>query len=143
MSDIRTWLERNDHIITELHEAQTAAAGSAGDLARALDCSSVETDVDAAAELASFHADNFQVIICRARDLPPIPDVETHRHFTRALVFWQEGAEAQSAAARERSAEKAQRAGQAYQDAGDEGFRMAAALRRATGQPPDPRTQGY
>lgn len=132
MTPAELWLGQNDRVITELREALTAASGSAGDFARALDGTTPDASVDETAALAAFHAENFAAAIRRAKALPPIPDQPVaQKALNRALDLWKRGAETLAKAARWRDAKRSTRAGQLFEQASKESWRWNEAMQAA------------
>jgi len=137
---MQQWIEQHMSIFEELGNAVTAVAKSAGDAGRAID-SHGPRSAQASQSLvqASGAATELLAVVGRARCLPAIPNEDTQHHFDAGLGRWTDAAETIAAAAQRGDGPEAVRAARALEAGTNEFLRSAAALRRATGQAPDPR----
>jgi len=138
-SRLQAWLDANVAVFDRLNEAVTALASSAGECGRTAEAEGEYSEATSLA-LAGVRdtASSLLAELRDARAIEPIPDPDTARHFSAGLGRWTDAAETIEVAAIGRNAAEVERGGVALQAGGDEVFRAAAALRRATGQSPDP-----
>lgn len=134
---ISAWLHRHDWIFEALQSAVAQAASRSGDLARVLDGTTVG-DPEVAARSVQEAADHLGSIVKQAQALPPVPDADTNRFFRNGLARWEEAAESLAEASSAWDGRRAMHASRGLAAGTDEFLRSAAALRRATGQAPDP-----
>jgi hypothetical protein len=136
---MQQWIAQHMSIFEELGNAVTVAAKSAGDAGRTVD-EHGERGAQATQSLAqaSGAATELLAVVGRARRLPSIPDAETQRHFDAGLGRWTDAAETIAFAAQRGDTSEAARGARALEAGTNEFLRSAAALRRATGQAPDP-----
>lgn len=135
---VSAWLELHDGIIDRLHSALLGATGAAGDVGRAVDAKATEEKVTSLIDDLGKRADHFLDVLREAASLPAIPDRDTDRHFRHGVARWRDAAETEKDAAARRDVAEIDRSGRAYDAGTSEFYRCAAALRRATGQAPDP-----
>lgn len=136
MSAIVEWLNEHDGIFERLQAANMRLTQQAGRVGRLLEAGDPVGE-DALAALHAF-AEDFVAIIHDARELPPVPDADTDRHFRAALLRWDDAGSAVVTSCEGHDAGQAHRAARGLEAGADEFLRCAAALRRATGQPPSP-----
>ncbi|MHB8187990.1 MAG: hypothetical protein ACYDDU_18370 [Dermatophilaceae bacterium] len=138
---MQKWLDQHMSIFDELSNAVMIVAKTAGDAGRTIDRHG-EHGEQAKQSLVqtSGAATELLAVVSRARRLPSIPDEDTQLHFDAALGRWTDAAEAIALAAQSGDGPESVRGARALEAGNNEILRTAAALRRATDQPPDPRT---
>lgn len=135
---IVAWLNSHDHVFGRLQDAVTKtaqAAGRAGDATLTGEQSSATSQALAEAQEAARH---LVQTVRDVRQLPPVPDETTQTAFDAGLGRWTDAAETLAEAAGRRDVAELKRTARALDAGTDEFLRAAAALRQATGQPPDP-----
>jgi prophage maintenance system killer protein len=132
------WLRQHDAVLDDLGHALLGATGSAGAAGDALAADPSSARTAEALEAVAIRAEGFVAVISRGFSLPPMPDPETERHFRLALARWGDAAEDLRQAAAQGDSVAVRRSAAELEGGTDEFYRAAAALRRATGQPPDP-----
>lgn len=135
---IVTWLVRHDKIFAQLEDAVTRTAGVAGRAGWFVDVDLSDADTAAALAAVRRSAQRLLAVTQRARRLAPIPDPDTATAFSAGVARWADAAETLIAATERRDVSEIHRAGRALDAGTAEFLRTAAALRRATGQQPDP-----
>jgi len=141
MTPMQKWLEQHMSIFDELTNAVRGVAKTSGDAGRAITRHG-EHGEQAKQSLVqtSGAATELLAVVSRAKRLPSIPDEDTQRHFDAALGRWTDAAEAIARAAQSGDGPESVRGALALEAGTSEILRTSAALRRATDQPPDPRT---
>jgi acyl transferase domain-containing protein len=136
---IVAWLNAYDTIFDQLQDAVTATAQAAGQVGDEVSQNGAQSmGAEQALADAQQAAQHLNDTVLQARQMPRIPDESTQTSFDAGLGRWLDAAQTLQEAAARRDVPELQRAARAL-DAGTDGFlRAAAALRRATGQPPDP-----
>ena len=134
LNDLRQWVAERHTIIDALDAALLATTEQAARVGRLLQ---EEQSTTAALQILKRNASHFLSLIHDAREYPPIPDDETNAHFSVALGRWADAAQTLVEICERLDAGEVVRVGKALDAGTDEFYRMAAALRRATGQPPD------
>jgi hypothetical protein len=132
--NIVQWLSRHDHVFGELQEAVTKTSEAAGHAGRLIAANVSAAGSGEALAAVRENARRLLAAARRARRFPPIPDEQTTISFSAALERWVDASETLVAAAEHRNVSEIHRAQRALDAGMNELFRMAAALRRATGQ---------
>jgi hypothetical protein len=136
---MQSWLDAHTPVFDVLSQHVTSVAESAGMAGRAAERHAPDSEVQDALARSGEAAARLLAEVVKARALPPIPDQDTARHFTAGLARWADAAETISFASGQKDAAEIMRGGNALEAGTDEFLRSAAALRKATGQAPDPR----
>jgi hypothetical protein len=124
-------------VFGQLQDAVTKTAKAAGGTRRiVVQNASTAASTDALTEVSDT-AHHLLATARGAQQLEPIPDEETVTAFSAGLAGWVDASESLAAGER-RDVPEMQRAARALDASTDELFKAAAALRRATGQRPDP-----
>jgi hypothetical protein len=136
--ELQEWLDANTWVFDSLGDSVTGLAKAAGDAGRAHGRSPTSVETHAALSIVGDKATALLALIARVQALPPIPDPDTGRPLFAGLARWSDAAGTMQLAAGRRDEPEVQRSARALDAGTDEFLRAAAALRRVTGQPPDP-----
>jgi len=135
MDELRQWAEEHHTLFDALSSALTAATDQAARVGRA-----IQNGYDTTAALAILDraASHFLSLIHDAQEYPAVPDPDTSTHLSAALALWESAAQSLIRLCTDLDAAGAVRVASELDAGTEEFFRAGAALRRATGQPPDP-----
>lgn len=137
-SAVVRWLMAHEPTLAMLEHRVAVAVQSNGHAVELVDQPAVaETVVVQALIKLARAATALYETVRYAKTLVRIPDKETERHFAAALARWEDASESLASAVDSRNVPEIRRCGRALAAGSDEFRRMAAALRRATGVPPD------
>lgn len=137
-ANIVQWLTRHDHVFGELLEAVSKTSEAAGHAGRMVTANVSVAGSGQALAAVRENANRLLAATRRARQLPPIPDGQTAAAFSAGVARWIDASETLVAAAGHRNGAEIDRAKRALDAGTDEFRRVAAAIRRATAQQPDP-----
>ncbi len=136
---IRRWLNEYDGIFGELQETATAVGETSGAAGSAVERYGRD-DPRAESALSKLREAATQLLSVarKAEALPRFPDETTQTAFSATLRRWIDSAETMIAAAAAKDPAEMHRAARAGEAGSLDFLRMAAAILRASGQPPDP-----
>jgi hypothetical protein len=134
LNDLRQWVAERHALTDALEAALLATTEQAARVGRLLQ---EEQSTTTALQLLETNASQFLNLIRDVQEYPPIPDQETNAHFRAALAQWADAAQTIVEICERLDAGEVMLVGKALDAGTDEFYRMADALRRATGQPPD------
>jgi hypothetical protein len=132
---ITEWVREHQTLFDSLNAALLQTTEQAGRIGRMLQSGDNATSAFKTLERNAAH---FLILIHDAQEYESIPDAVTARHLAAALARWEDAAQTTTEIAESLDAPQVARIGPALDAGTDEFYRAAAALRRATGQPPDP-----
>jgi hypothetical protein len=132
---VTEWVREHQTLFDALSAALLGTTEQAGRVGRILQSGEISSS---AFKILERNAAHFLTLIHDAQEYEPIPDAVTARHLAAALARWADAAQTTIEIAESLDASQVSRIGPALDAGTDEFYRAAAALRRATGQPPDP-----
>jgi hypothetical protein len=135
MDNLRQWAEEHHTLFDALSSTLTAATEQAARIGVALQNGHSTTTALAILNRAASH---LLSLVHDAQEYPAIPDADTNLHFSTALALWESAAGSLVQLCSELDAAGVVRVASELDAGTEEFFRAGAALRRATGQPPDP-----